>query len=443
MSTLFVSIASYRDPELIPTLINMIDNAAASENLHIAVCWQQQEKRPVFEMAGMILREKSSLAMFEKRVYDYFDARITVIDVDYYQSEGACWARSLAESCYDNEHYFLQIDSHCRFIRHWDQEMMALHTALKRKSARPVLSCYPPGYEPGENEARGEEVNRVIFREFNTSGIPLFCPKILTSTEPVRSSFLAAGFIFAEGCFVKEVPNDPTIFFEGEEITQSARAFTHGYDIYTPDKILLWHYYTRKHHARIWDDHHREARDQGKIQLTWWEREHRSRQRIKHFFGLEEDPSCCSGSFMPGPVRSLKDFAYSCGIDFINRAVQPEVLAKEKISFFPYPPTDPAAWEKRLISPHRKKVVINPHDISSDQEKITYWSLIVVDSNNSILESINFTQKALQEKRARADDGAFNVLLTFNTLVNIQPTTIRITPFYADEGWGETKEIPW
>ena len=38
--TIFVQIASYRDPQLIPTILDLINQSKYPENLMIGVCWQ-------------------------------------------------------------------------------------------------------------------------------------------------------------------------------------------------------------------------------------------------------------------------------------------------------------------------------------------------------------------------------------------------------------------
>jgi hypothetical protein len=43
-NTIFVQIASYRDPQLLPTLKDMIDKAEHPENLRIGICWQHCDK---------------------------------------------------------------------------------------------------------------------------------------------------------------------------------------------------------------------------------------------------------------------------------------------------------------------------------------------------------------------------------------------------------------
>ena len=40
METIFISIASYRDPELLPTLRDLLATAKNPNRLKIGVCWQ-------------------------------------------------------------------------------------------------------------------------------------------------------------------------------------------------------------------------------------------------------------------------------------------------------------------------------------------------------------------------------------------------------------------
>jgi hypothetical protein len=66
---------------------------------------------------------------------------------------------------------------------------------------------------------------------------------------------VAAGFFFAEGDFLHEVPFDPLLpwIFMGEEISMSARLWTAGYDIFSPTTNVLNHYYVRRHYPKFWE----------------------------------------------------------------------------------------------------------------------------------------------------------------------------------------------
>jgi len=60
--------------------------------------------------------------------------------------------------------------------------------------------------------------------------------------------FWAAGFSFSRGHFLVNVPYDPYLpfVFQGEEILQSIRAFTFGYDFYAPIRNVAFHIYAMK-----------------------------------------------------------------------------------------------------------------------------------------------------------------------------------------------------
>lgn len=169
--SIFVSIASYRDPELIPTLHDMINTAERPENLNIAIFWQNDNDINTFLNQGMQLIERTTHQGYPLYQLEYNRARVSVLSVHYYESRGACWARHMAETLFQDEAFFLQIDSHCRFIPHWDHEMIAMLDSLRAESPKPILSSYPPAYEPGENEIRKDYVSRMIFNLFTQEGI--------------------------------------------------------------------------------------------------------------------------------------------------------------------------------------------------------------------------------------------------------------------------------
>ena len=63
--------------------------------------------------------------------------------------------------------------------------------------------------------------------------------------QPTLVPFLAAGFNFASGKRVREVPYDAhsLFLFDGEETSLAVRAWTHGYDFYHPDRDVVSHLY--------------------------------------------------------------------------------------------------------------------------------------------------------------------------------------------------------
>ena len=101
--TIFVQIASYRDPQLIPTIDDMLDNAKYPENLRIGICHQYHPDDKF-----------SNLTKYR------LDDRFRITDVLYSDSRGACWVRNQIQQVYSGETYTLQIDSHMRFEENFD-----------------------------------------------------------------------------------------------------------------------------------------------------------------------------------------------------------------------------------------------------------------------------------------------------------------------------------
>ena len=97
---IFVQIASYRDPELLPTLKDCIEKAKFPKNLVFSIAWQHSPEDTW-----------DTLSAYTK------DKRFKIIDIPHLESEGVCWARHKLQQNYNNEEYTLQLDSHHRFAQ--------------------------------------------------------------------------------------------------------------------------------------------------------------------------------------------------------------------------------------------------------------------------------------------------------------------------------------
>lgn len=74
--------------------------------------------------------------------------------------------------------------------------------------------------------------------------------------EPVLDPFWAAGFSFGRGHFVVNIPYDQHLpwIFQGEEISIGLRGFSYGYDFYSPEKSVCYHFYGRKDVPMFWEN---------------------------------------------------------------------------------------------------------------------------------------------------------------------------------------------
>jgi hypothetical protein len=295
---IFISIASYRDPELLPTIRDCIANAKKPENLRFSIAWQRDEKETLAEFAN--------------------DKRFKIIDIPYQESKGTCWARSRIQENYDGEKYHLQLDSHHRFIKHWDAECIQMIKDLQAKGhKKPLLTGYISSFNPSNDPA--ERINtpwKMNFDRFIPEGAVFFLPASIDDykdrTSPVPSRFVSAHFIFTLGKWIEEVPYDPFYYFHGEEINLAVRSYTWGYDLFHPHKVIAWHEYTRRGRTKHWDDI-----------KEWGDLNSKSHSRNRKLFEMDgEKRDIDFGKYDFGKKRSVAEYEKYAGICFKKRAVQ-------------------------------------------------------------------------------------------------------------------------
>ncbi len=320
--TIFVSIAAYRDPELVATIEDCLRKARWPSQLRFGVCWQHAEgEAPPPAMAP---------------------GRLHLLDVPYLESRGACWARAEIMKLYDGEDYFLQLDSHHRFVRHWDQRL--LRQLELTGASKPIVSTYGEMFDPA-CPARPAAPRGIRLAGFAADSIPQFVgapiPEGALRQRPMRARFLAAGSMFTLGSFVEDAPYDPGLYFMGEEITLAIRAFTRGYDLFHPTEHIIWHEVGGSERSRHWEDH----RPERGAATSWTQRDVASRRKASGFLKHPFD-----GVFGCGPARTFADYEDYAGLNFRLRRASPATLAGQEPP--PAPPIRPQrperTWSVRL-----------------------------------------------------------------------------------------------
>jgi hypothetical protein len=283
---IFVKIASYRDAELPRTIHSALSSAQYPERVTFGICWQYDEDT-YLDLDSFI---------------DYPNFKV---DQAYYDhSKGCCWARYQSDLLYSGEKYTLQIDAHTRFARDWDERFISMLEGLD--SDKPVLSTYPAPFEyiDGiEHRHSDRGMQKLIMNRMRKDLTTTF--KAVTvddHSQPAPSHFLAAGQVFTYGSFCEEVEYDPWLYFSGEEISLSARAYTHGYDFYCPNEDLLWHFY--QHSMPVHSVDHQDNQHKAAVQRL-------------HTLFIEDHTKLGKHGF--GDTRSLADYEKITGLDFKGR----------------------------------------------------------------------------------------------------------------------------
>jgi len=408
LPSIFISIAAYRDPELVPTVEDCLARARHPERLRFGICWQHGPDEPALPWAG--------------------DPRFRIIDVPWQDSRGACWARAEVMARYDGEAYFFQIDSHHRFVADWDE--IAIDELRRAPAEKPVLTAYLTPYDPAAPDTREHLPMQMNFDRFTEQGIVLCRPGELrdwrTRTRPARARFLSAHFLFTIGDFVRDVPYDPDLYFTGEEITLAIRAFTHGYDLFHPHRMIAWHEYTREYRAhKHWTDHDAQA----PVDTAWYERDRASLAKVEAFLA-----SPAPGPFGLGTARSFADYEAFAGLSIAARRVQEYTRAGYEP---PNPPAEPG-WAQR-IRVYALDLGIEKSRLPAGVDDYHFWYVGVHDEGGREIVRQDLDRAAV--RRVLAADGPLALVhCEFET--DRVPATWTVWPVSDSRGWLERFDGP-
>ena len=410
MSKIFIQIASYRDPQLIPTVEDAINNAKHPENL-------------VFCIAHQFSDEDA----FSKDLDKYRDdSRFKILDIPYKEATGACWARNQIQQKYDGEKYTLQIDSHHRFIENWDDECIKMIKQLQKKGhKKPLLTGYVSSFNPDNDpEERVLEPWWMTFDRFIPEGAVFFLPSGIPDwqnrTEPIPARFYSAHFAFTLGEFSVEVQHDPNYYFHGEEISIAVRAYTHGYDLFHPHKVVVWHEYTRKGRTKQWDD-----------DPDWVARNNSSHARNRALFGMDGECSPCMkeslGKYYFGTERSLQDYEAYAGISFKKRAAQQYTL-DNKIAPNPII-RDPQEYEASFLQRFKHCIDLGYDSVPYDDYE--FWAVIFEDKDGNSL----YRRDADPEEIQRLKNDPEGYCKIWREYYGPSPYKYIVWPYSKEHGW--------
>jgi len=410
INTIFVQIASYRDPQLLLTIKDCIDKAKYPKNLRFGIAWQHSNED-----------SWDDISEFKN------DSRFSILDIDYKDSKGACWARNEIQQLYKEETYTLQLDSHHRFAQDWDKTMIDMIKGLQKSGyKKPLITSYIPSFDPDNDPAaRVQTPWKMNFDRFIPEGAVFFLPATFDSwddaSSPLPARFYSAHFAFTLGKFAKEVQHDPDYYFHGEEISIAVRAYTHGYDLFHPNKVVCWHEYTRKVRTKQWDD-----------DKEWGKRNSDCHLKNRKLFGMDgEKQDIDFGKYGFGKVRTLKDYEKYAGLSFSKRAIRQDVKDNKPPSETNQSISD-EEFNDSLLSIFKHCIDISYSQVPEND--YDFWAVIFKDEQDKDI----FRQDAIPDEihRMKNDpDGYCKVWREFQT--QITPKKWIVWPHSISKGWCE------
>jgi len=410
--TIFLQIASYRDPELENTIEDAIKNAKRPQNLRFGIC-RQYHPDDQFD-----------------NLDDYRDdERFKILDVPHQESKGVCWARNQVQQLYEGEMYTLQIDSHMRFAPNWDEEMIQMIKQLQDMGIpKPLLTGYVSSFDPDNDPAgRVQEPWRMGFDRYIPEGAVFFLPETIPGWEeldsPVPARFYSAHFCFTLGEFSEEVQHNPEYYFHGEEISIAARAFTWGYDLFHPHKVLIWHEYTRKGRTKQWDD-----------DKEWGQKNSHSHLTNRKLFGMDgETQEGHEGIYGFGTERTLRDYEEYSGLLFSKRAVQQYTLDK---NYPPNPGISEMGGEENWLNSFASlfKHCIDIGFESVPEKDYEYWVVAFHGKDDKTLFRKDADKNEIN-RMMKDPDGYCKIWRDFQTAE--KPDYWVVWPYSTSKGWCE------
>jgi len=407
VNSIFIQIASYRDPELYKTIKDCISKAAYPDRLTFGICWQKDDTESVYEFLG--------------------DSRFKFYTVNWKESTGVGWARSICNGLYSNEQFTLQIDSHHRFIQNWD--ILLIDQWKKCNHPKATITGYPPSYEYNDKKeeiCHNSPAMTMIVKGFDQGYIPTFKSrhpaKNVDTNVPFRGSFIAGGFIFTVGNICKEVPYIDGVYFIGEEILYSIRVFTFGYRVFYPSVWCLWHMYDRKNNEKHWKNF--TADD--KLKTTYNDIQRKSVDIIrKCMYGDTEY------AHLFGSINTINDFENYAGVSIIHKSLHPKMLKGYE------PPFEYVNGWVDNIEPIKNFSVDFDLDVSQipDRSDYIFWYFGLHDIAGS----------ELYRDDIKTPDGSPFSKSQFRCkkIINVRrpPTHYIIWPYSKEKGWHDEIKI--
>lgn len=296
MASIFVQIAAFQDYELSRTIKDCIEKSSKENDIYFGVHLCEINTMPIHIPEYPNVQIKKSIAP---------------------ENLGVGIARYIANEFYNNEDYYLQIDSHMRFDQNWDKDLISFYNEYKKENLNPVITAYPGIY-------KYENKKLVLVNNTNPSYIDFHkteeyqnefkINKILPQKASINidnnifTKSVSGAWIFSSGDMAKIKPNKK-MYNWGEETLTAIRLFTHGFDLLIPQKNIMYHLYY---------DHSENNINQRVLPMTIYKNE------VEHIIKESNEELAriinnkITGDQGLGIARSLHEYEYYAGVDFYS-----------------------------------------------------------------------------------------------------------------------------
>jgi hypothetical protein len=139
LKTIYISVASYRDPECQPTVEDIFLRAEHPERLRVAIV-EQRVKGEDDATVPNCDQPTRNCTDDPNQALCLYGHLVDIFVVPAILSVGPVFARHLATRMYRGEYFAMQVDSHVRFIEHWDTNLISQWESANNEMA--VITTY-------------------------------------------------------------------------------------------------------------------------------------------------------------------------------------------------------------------------------------------------------------------------------------------------------------
>ena len=325
--TIFVSIISKNDSRCSDTVANLLRSATNPERIRVAVV---DRTNPLSSTRYAACDAPPIPCSSDPgQILCTYSANVDVYEMNTEQEAGAMFARHIGQRMYRGEFYFLQagVDAGIAFSEGWDEELIRQLEATNNEMA--VISTYlsetkinrPINAMPKRHticHASYEGVGRERRLEHTRSNqVEQTAPPDRTEL-PMLQPFWTSELSFSRGHFAMQVPYDPQLCGldeQDEEVSMAVRAFSSGYDFYTPTQSVIFRIIRTKADSNSHSDHTGLCKANAKK---------KSRKRLYSLIGLDNnnDEDVFPHEYGLGAVRDTAKFFTLYGIHASERVTE-------------------------------------------------------------------------------------------------------------------------
>ena len=236
--------------------------------------------------------------------------------MNFLYARGPTLARHKQQKLLQNEEFCLQVDAHTLFVKDFDDKLVQMYARTQNENA--VLTTYVQDIADMGHRIGNHEIPHLCKTVVGEGGLPRNEQAIEADNfeTPKLTPLWGAGLSFSKCHAERRVPYDPHLLhvFDGEEFSRAVRLWTHGYDMYTPDRGVVFHDYRHKLMG-------------GKKQVPWSfqppaedaerrEREHNAAlKRLRTLLRMEGGGSEPLGQYGLGTARSFDQYVSFSGVE--------------------------------------------------------------------------------------------------------------------------------